>query len=193
MTEKVIIAGFGGQGVMSMGQLMAYSGMMENKNVSWLPSYGPEMRGGTANCNVVVSDLPVGSPIITGDASTVIVMNLPSLLKFEQNLKSGGKIIINDSLIEEKTSREDVDAYYISANDLANELGNSRVANIVMLGAFLELTKILAVDTVGKALKKVYAGKEELVPLNVKALEKGAEAIKKQKQIAKKFKGIKKM
>lgn len=178
-TEKVIIAGFGGQGVMSMGQLLSYSGMIEDKNVSWLPSYGPEMRGGTANCNVIVSDIQIGSPIITGDATTAIVMNLPSLLKFEKSLSPGGKILINESLIEDKPTREDIKAYYIPANKIANELGNSKVANMVMLGAFLEITKIVTENTVIDALKKVYSNKVELVPLNVKALQMGGEVVKK--------------
>jgi len=177
--EKLIIAGFGGQGVMSMGQLLSYSGMIENKHVSWLPSYGPEMRGGTANCNVIVSDTQVGSPIITDDATSAIVMNLPSLLKFEKSLRPGGKLLINESLIENKTSRNDVTTYYIPANKIANELGNNKVANMVMLGSFLEITRIVSVNTLIDALKKVYAGKEELVPLNIEALSKGAEFVKK--------------
>lgn len=113
--EKVILAGFGGQGVMSMGQLLTYAGMIENKNVSWLPSYGPEMRGGTANCAVIVSDTPVGSPIITNDATAAIVMNLPSLVKFEGNLINGGNLLINSSLITQKAERADVKTYYIPA------------------------------------------------------------------------------
>ncbi|MBM7616171.1 2-oxoacid:acceptor oxidoreductase family protein [Alkaliphilus hydrothermalis] len=179
MTEKVIMAGFGGQGVMSMGQLLTYAGMIENKQVSWLPSYGPEMRGGTANCAVIVSESPVGSPIITTDATSAIVMNLPSLVKFEENLKANGKLLINSSLIEQKTKREDVEAYYIPANEIANELGNNKVANMVMLGAFLELTKIVNVESVIEALKKVFGpAKEHLVPLNKQALERGAAAVK---------------
>jgi len=180
--EKVIMAGFGGQGVMSMGQLLTYAGMIENKQVSWLPSYGPEMRGGTANCAVIVSDTPVGSPIITEDATGAIIMNLPSLVKFEQNLLPGGNLLINSSLIEKKTSREDVKAYYIPANEIANDLGNSRVANMVMLGAFLELTNVVKVDTVIEAFKKVYGpSKETLIPLNKEALDRGASVIRGQR------------
>ncbi len=179
MTEKIIMAGFGGQGVMSMGQLLTYAGMIENKQVSWLPSYGPEMRGGTANCAVIVSDSPVGSPIITGDATAAIVMNLPSLVKFEQNLIPKGNLIINSSLIEEQPKRDDVTAYFIPANEIANEIGNSKVANIVMLGAYLELTKVVSVDSVIEALKKVFGpDKQHLVPLNKEALERGAAAVK---------------
>lgn len=178
-TEKIIMAGFGGQGVMSMGQLLTYAGMIENKQVSWLPSYGPEMRGGTANCAVIVSDTPVGSPIITEDATAALVLNLPSLVKFEKNLQPGGNLLINSSLIEKKAEREDVNAYYIPANEIANELGNNKVANMVMLGAYLELTKVVSVDTVIEALKKVFGpSKADLVPLNKEALSRGAACIK---------------
>lgn len=178
-TEKIIMAGFGGQGVMSMGQLLTYAGMIENKQVSWLPSYGPEMRGGTANCSVIVSDSLIGSPIITQDATAVIVMNLPSLIKFEKNLRTNGRALINSSLIEKKAEREDVEAYYIPANEIANEIGNPRIANMVMLGAYLELTKAVSVDSVVEAFKKVYgAGKEHLIPLNKEALERGAAIVR---------------
>ena len=130
-TARVICAGFGGQGVMSMGQLLTYAGMLEEKEVSWLPSYGPEMRGGTANCSVTISDMPVGSPVITDDATCAIVMNLPSLDKFENDVVAGGKVLVNSSLIEKKVQRTDVDAYYIPANEIALELGNPRVARVV--------------------------------------------------------------
>lgn len=177
-TQQVICAGFGGQGVMSMGQLLTYAGMIEGKNVSWLPSYGPEMRGGTANCSVVVSDKPVGSPIIT-DATTAIVMNLPSLIKFEKDLVKDGILLINSSLIDKKPSRDDVKAYFVPANEIANELGNAKVANMVMLGAFLELTKTVEVDSIVAALKKVFGpAKEHLVPMNKDALERGAAAVR---------------
>lgn len=172
------MAGFGGQGVMSMGQLLTYSGMIEEKQVSWLPSYGPEMRGGTANCAVIVSDKQVGSPIITEDATTAIVMNLPSLTKFQNNIIKGGRILINSSLIEQKTNRDDLDAYYIPANEIANEIGNARVANMVMLGAYLELTKTVSVDSIIEAFKKVYGpGKQHLIPLNEEALKRGASCV----------------
>lgn len=177
-TEKIICAGFGGQGVMSMGQLLTYAGMLENKEVSWLPSYGPEMRGGTANCSVIVSDTPIGSPIITDDATTAIVMNLPSLDKFEKDVVPGGKILVNSSLIDKKVSRTDIEAYYIDANDLALELGNPRVANMIMLGSLLAINKIVEVDSVLEAFKKVFGPtKEKFVPLNKSALEKGIEAV----------------
>lgn len=177
--ERVICAGFGGQGVMSMGQLLSYAGMIEGKNVSWLPSYGPEMRGGTANCNVTVSDTPIGSPIIDKNATAAIVMNLPSLIKFENELEKDGKILINSSLIEKKPERTDINAYYIPANEIAVEIGNGKVANMVMLGAYIELTKAVKKETVVDALKKVFGPtKAHLIPLNEKALDKGAEAVK---------------
>jgi 2-oxoglutarate ferredoxin oxidoreductase subunit gamma len=179
--ERVICAGFGGQGVMSIGQLLSYAGMIEGKNVSWLPSYGPEMRGGTANCNVTVSDTPIGSPIIDHNATAAIIMNLPSLIKFEGELEKDGKVLINSSLIEKKVERDDVKAYYIPANEIAGEIGNGKVANIVMLGAYIELTKIVEKETVIKALKKVFGpSKSHLIPLNEKALDRGAEVIREQ-------------
>ncbi len=181
LNEKVICAGFGGQGVMSMGQLLAYAGMIEDKQVSWIPSYGPEMRGGTAYCNVMVSDSPVGSPIIVGDASCAIIMNLPSLLKFESYVIPGGLLLVNSSLITEKVKREDVRVAYIPANDLAAECGNSRAANMVMLGAYLAITKMVQQENVIEAFRKVFGAKaEKLIVLNVRALEKGAEAVQNQ-------------
>lgn len=178
-TARVICAGFGGQGVMSMGQLLTYAGMLEGKEVSWLPSYGPEMRGGTANCAVTISDKPVGSPLIANDATCTIAMNLPSLDKFESDVMPGGKILINSSLIERKVEREDIEAYYINANELANELGNPKVANMIMLGAYLELSKTVEVESVLEAFKKVFGpSKERFVPLNKDALLKGAQAVR---------------
>ncbi|MGL6105543.1 2-oxoacid:acceptor oxidoreductase family protein [Romboutsia sp.] len=178
-TDRIICAGFGGQGVMSMGQLLTYAGMLEGKEVSWLPSYGPEMRGGTANCAVTVSDKPVGSPVIAGDATCAIVMNLPSLDKFESEVTPGGKILVNSSLIERKVERNDVDVYYVPANDIALELGNPKVANMIMLGAYLKANPTVEIDSVLEAFKKVFGpSKEKFVPLNKEALQKGADVIK---------------
>lgn len=181
MEERIIAAGFGGQGVMALGQLLTYAGMVEDKNVSWLPSYGPEMRGGTANCDVVISEDPVGSPIVT-DASSALVLNKPSLDKFEDSVRPGGKLFINSSLVEEKSKRDDIDVYYVPANDIANELGNPRVANMAMLGAYLEATGIVDVESIYEAFPKVFGEhRAHLLPVNQKALKKGAEAIEKQK------------
>lgn len=180
MEERIIIAGFGGQGVMALGQLLTYSGMIEDRKVSWLPSYGPEMRGGTANCNVIVSSEEVGSPVVV-EATSSIMMNRPSLDKFEDAMVPGGKLFINSSLIDRKTTRDDIDAYYIPANEIANELGNPRVANMVMLGAFLEATKAVKVESIlDEAFTAVFGeNRAHLKPINKEALEKGAALVRK--------------
>ncbi len=163
---------------MSMGQLLAYAGMIEDKHVSWLPSYGPEMRGGTANCGVTVSDEEIGSPIITNDADIAIVMNLPSLIKFEKDVKPGGKIFINSSLIERKVERTDIEVYYIDANKIAADIGNIKAANLVMLGAVLKSTPIVDIESILEAFKKVFGpSKERFIPQNREALVKGGESI----------------
>lgn len=173
MKEKVIIAGFGGQGIMSLGQMLCYSGMKEGREVSWLPSYGPEMRGGTANCHVIISDDDVASPIVS-IADTVMAMNLPSLDKFESRIKSGGKLFINSSLIEKKAMRDDIEVFYIPANDIALELGNSRVAGMVMLGAYLKSSGTVEAESVIESLEKVLGEKKAgLIPINKQALQKG--------------------
>lgn len=177
MKQEVIMAGFGGQGVMSMGMLLAYAGMMEGKEVSWMPSYGPEMRGGTANCTVIVSDKRIVSPV-TPSPDTSIVMNLPSLDKFSSMIKPDGVLIINSSLIEKACSRQDIEIIKVPCNQIANELGNGKVANMVALGAYLEKTGLLPLDSVVNAMKKVFAGKERLIPLNETALQRGAELVK---------------
>jgi 2-oxoglutarate ferredoxin oxidoreductase subunit gamma len=179
MTEEIIIAGFGGQGVMSMGQLLTYAGMLEGKNVSWLPSYGPEMRGGTANCCVILSDDMVASPIVT-QASAVIALNRPSLDKFEETVIPGGLLFINSTLIDRKAVRDDIQVYYIPANEIADELGNSRVANSVVLGAYLaKAGSSVSPNSEIEALKKVLGpSKQDLIPLNEEALKRGAELVK---------------
>lgn len=177
MEHQIVIAGFGGQGVMSMGQLMTYAGMVEDKQVSYLPSYGPEMRGGTANCNVIISDQPVGSPVIT-EATCLMALNRPSLEKYESMVVPGGIVIVNSSLIDIPCSREDVDCYYIPANEMALEMGNTRVANIIMLGAYLKLTDAVHPEDVLKALPKVLGeSKAKLIPINREALARGAKFI----------------
>ena len=172
MEEKIIIAGFGGQGVMAMGQMITYAGMVEDKKVSWLPSYGPEMRGGTANCNVIISDTGVGSPVVT-EGTTAMVLNLPSLTKFEDAVVPGGKLFINSSLIDKKSDRDDIDVYYIPANEIANELGNNRVANMVMLGAYLKVSQTVGLDSIYEAFKQVFGeSKAHLLPINKEAIER---------------------
>ena len=178
MLHQIISAGFGGQGVLLLGQLIAYYGLQEGKNVSWLPSYGPEMRGGTANCSVVVSDEEVGSPVVT-EADVVVVMNRPSFEKYEGNVAPGGKLFVNSSLIDLKTERTDIEVYYVPVNAIAEELGNGRVANMVMLGAVLEKTGIVSPKTAIACLTASFGAKKaHLIPVNEQALAKGAEAVK---------------
>ena len=173
MVEKNIFAGFGGQGVLLMGQLLAAAGMMEGKHTTWVPSYGPEMRGGTANCSVMLSDEEIDSPLITRPTS-LIVMNRPSLEKFEDKVVPGGSIFVNSSMIDVKVKREDVNAYYVPCNDLAAELGNNKVANMIMLGAYLGKSKCVDVETVLDALlEKLGQKKAKLIPLNREALLRG--------------------
>ena len=174
MEERLIIAGFGGQGVMAMGQLLTYSGMIEDKKVSWLPSYGPEMRGGTANCNVIISSDPVGSPLVV-EATTAIVLNKPSLDKFEGNVVKGGNLFINSSLIAQKSVRDDINVYYVPASDVANDLGNVKTANMVLLGAYLEVVKPIDIESIYLAFPEVFGtNRMHLLPINKEALEKGA-------------------
>lgn len=177
MTIETIISGFGGQGVMSLGELLTYGGMHEGREVSWLPSYGPEMRGGSASCQVIVSDEPVGSPIIS-EADAVLALNLPSLDKFEDSAKAGGLILVNSSLIDRKVNRSDVKAYYIPANEIAIEIGNVRTAGMVMLGALLALTNMVKTSTIETVFTNVFGAKaEKLLPVNMKALQAGMAAV----------------
>lgn len=167
------MAGFGGQGVMLMGQLLTYAGMLESKQVSWMPSYGPEMRGGTANCTVVLSDQEVGSPVVT-NPDVVIAMNLPSMDKFEKLLVPGGTLIYNSTLINRAPTRTDIRVIAVAANETAQDLGNVRVANMVALGAFVEATAAVRDDSIAAALKKALpAHRQDLLPLNMLAIEKG--------------------
>lgn len=173
MLQEIIMSGFGGQGIMSMGQLLAYAGMLEKKQVSWMPSYGPEMRGGTANCTVIVSTDKIGSPIVS-EISTVIAMNKPSLDKFESMLKKGGTLIYNSSLIDKKPTRDDIEIIPVAANDIASEIGMSKMANIVALGALIGKTDLVTADSIMESLKKVLEGKgEDILKLNEEALNRG--------------------
>lgn len=177
MEEKIVVAGFGGQGVLSLGQFVAYAAMYEGMEVSWLPSYGPEMRGGTSNCSVVVSDRPIGSPIIA-TPDTLIAMNKPSLDKFVNKVKKGGLIIVNSSLIKDKVERDDVRVLYINANDIALEAGNAKTANIVVLGAFIKMTGILKAEDVKNTIEKIFANKPKVIPMNKVAFDLGYNFVK---------------
>ncbi len=184
MTEEIIIAGFGGQGVLSMGQILCYGGVIENKEVSWMPSYGPEMRGGTANCITIVSDQKISSPILT-KFDTVIALNQPSLDKFEHSVKPGGFLIYESSTILNPPKRTDIEIAAIEAANEAAKLKNTKVMNMIILGAFLKKKPIIKFETALEALKKVLPERyHHLIPLNKQALEKGMELIESIKILA---------
>ena len=173
MNQQIIIAGFGGQGVLFTGKFMAYAGLYQGFEVSWLPSYGPEMRGGTANCNVVISDQPVGSPIVI-KATSLIAMNAPSLEKFEDSVVPGGKIFVDSTLISEKVKRSDVEAFYLPATQMANDNGMKGLSNMIMLGKFIKETGICDEGLIEKSLKKVVPPKKaELIEKNMQAIQMG--------------------
>ncbi len=179
MESQFLIAGFGGQGILLIGQLMAKAAMHEGKNVSWMPSYGPEMRGGEANCAVVISEEPIGSPLVT-EPPVAVLMNLPSLKKFEPAMEKGGLLLYNTSLIDAKPQRTDTKVIPVPCNDIAESLGNGRAANMVMLGAIIEATGVISPDSAMEALKDVFGErKANLLPMNRKALEAGMEAARK--------------
>ena len=173
MTHEIIFAGFGGQGILFAGKVIAYAGMIEEKNVSHLPSYGPEMRGGTANCSVIVSDENVASPVII-DPTSLVVMNGPSLDKFEDNVVPGGKIFIDSTLVTRDVKRSDVKVYKIDATHLAQKMGLPKLANIIMVGKLVKETGIFTYDEIKKAITKmVPASKPELLENNMKAFDTG--------------------
>ena len=174
MYFDVVMAGFGGQGVMLIGNLLAYGAMNQGKNVTFFPSYGVEMRGGTANCTVVISDEEIGSPIV-GTPKSMIIMNKPSLDKFQPRLEKDGYLIFNSSLIDEKyINRDDVKVFNVPMNDLAMEIGNSRLANMIAIGAFIGLTKVVDIEILKESLKNVISERNlKFIPDNIKAIEKG--------------------
>lgn len=173
MNSRILIAGFGGQGILFAGKVLAYKGLVENKQLSWLPSYGPEMRGGTANCNVIISDEPVGSPIVD-TPDVLIVMNLPSLDKYENAAEKGAKIFVDSTLISRKVERDDVEAFYIPATKMAQELGVPTLANMIMLGKVIKETGVVSFEGMEDALKKVVsARKANLIDVNLKAIKAG--------------------
>ncbi|MFN3283174.1 MAG: 2-oxoacid:acceptor oxidoreductase family protein [Pseudothermotoga sp.] len=177
MIHSIIFAGFGGQGVMLMGQVLAQAGMNEDKYVTWFPSYGPEMRGGTANCTVVVSDEPVASPVVEMPTE-VVAMNIPSLLKFEPKVKKDGFLFINTSVVDRKPQRKDIRIIELPANEIAENLGNVKIANMVMLGGFVQVTKCVSIDSVIEAMKYKLSGKNsDLLEINVKAIFEGAKHV----------------
>jgi 2-oxoglutarate ferredoxin oxidoreductase subunit gamma len=175
MQQEVIISGFGGQGVLFIGQLLAYTALDEEIHVTWIPSYGPEMRGGTANCTVVISDEEIGSPFVL-NPTAVIAMNLPSLDKYEHLVKPGGVLVVNASMVNREVEREDIKVISLPANDIAEELGSKRSVNMVMLGALLGNLDLLSLEAVERALEAHMPERhKKFLPANKAALRKGAE------------------
>ncbi|OQX97915.1 MAG: 2-oxoglutarate ferredoxin oxidoreductase subunit gamma [Bacteroidetes bacterium 4572_128] len=179
MTEEIIIAGFGGQGVLSMGGILAYAGVMQGKEVTWMPSYGPEMRGGTSNVTVILSDEMISSPILN-EYDTAIILNQPSLDKFEKMIKKGGTLIYDGNGINRHPEREDINIYRAdAAKAAASDLKNPKVANMIVLGALLKQNPIILDENIKKGLEKALPERHHrLIPLNLKAVEKGKEIVK---------------
>ncbi len=174
-TTQILIAGFGGQGILFAGKFLAYKGLKEDLQVSWLPSYGPEMRGGTANCNIILSETPVGSPIIT-TPDVLVVMNLPSLQKYVDTVAPGGQIYVDSTLIQEKVTRTDVEVFYVPATQLAREAGAGSLANMVLMGNLLENHPELSFDGVDNVVNSMVPPKKAaMVELNMKVLTIGKE------------------
>ena len=180
MEKTFIFAGFGGQGMLLIGKFVAMACMLDGKHVSWLPSYGPEMRGGTANCSVIVSDAPVASPLVD-KADVVVAMNRPSLDKFESHVKPGGTLVINSSLIDRKAERDDIDVVYCDATRIAEEVGNPKGANVAILGALLQKAPVVDDEKMSEAIRiELGERKAKFLPGNMKALEAGKAAAAKQ-------------
>lgn len=174
MLIKMVIAGFGGQGVLSMGLNIAEAAMLEGRNVTYLPAYGAEVRGGTANCTVAISDDEIASPVASSP-EFVIAMNQPSAVKFQHHIQSGGLFFLNSSLVEAEIVRGDIEIVRVPANRIAEEMGSPRAANMVMLGAFTKKSGVVALDSVVKALKHTLSSKKKLIDINEKALLRGYE------------------
>lgn len=178
MTIKTAFSGFGGQGVLMMGYLLALAAMNEGKNVTYLPSYGAEVRGGTANCTVVVSDEEIASPVASSP-DLVVVMNNPSLAKYENMIRPGGVMFLNTSLVKARPTRTDIEVIEVPVSELAHELGSDRAANMVMSGAVAAKTKVVPLEAFKAAMRQIMAGKsDKVIYLNEKALELGAEQVK---------------
>ncbi|WP_018109468.1 2-oxoacid:acceptor oxidoreductase family protein [Bacteroides propionicifaciens] len=178
MKEEIIIAGFGGQGVLSMGKILAYAGLMEDKEVTWMPSYGPEQRGGTANVTVIVSDERISSPIVS-TFDIVVVLNQPSLEKFESKVKPGGLLIYEESTIINPPTRTDIKVHSIAAIDAANEMHNSKAFNMIVLGGLLKLKPMVSTEGVLKGLFKTLPERHHhLIPVNEQAITLGGQIIK---------------
>ena len=181
MKEEIIIAGFGGQGVLSMGKILAYSGLMQGQEVTWMPAYGPEQRGGTANVTVILSDERISSPVLN-TYDTVVVLNQPSMDKFESKVKPGGTLIYDGNGMSRYPERKDINIYRIDATEYALENNSAKVMNMIILGGLLKIRPIVKIENVLKGLKKSLPERHHhLIPVNEKALETGAELIRKEK------------
>ena len=174
MQSEIIIAGFGGQGVLFAGQLLAYAALAEGKETTWIPSYGPEMRGGTANCTVVIADEEIGSPMVR-NPQAVIALNLPSLDKYEKLVAPGGVLVVNTSMVDRKATRKDIKVVEVPGNEIAEKLGEKRMTNMVLLGGLLANLPVLPIEAIEKALKEHLPERhQKLLPLNSQALKEGA-------------------
>jgi 2-oxoglutarate ferredoxin oxidoreductase subunit gamma len=174
MQQEIIISGFGGQGTLFAGQLLAYAAMDSGCHVTWIPSYGPEMRGGKARCTVVVSDEAIGSPLVRRPGAAV-VLNIPSMEAFEPAVKSSGVLVVNSSLVPQKSERNDLDVFYVPASDMATEMGNVRIANVICLGALVQATGVVSLEAIEQALDDHLPERHrKLLGLNKEALRKGA-------------------
>ncbi|MGD0706999.1 MAG: 2-oxoacid:acceptor oxidoreductase family protein [Anaerolineaceae bacterium] len=177
MQTEIIIAGFGGQGVLFAGQLLSYAALDEKKEVTWIPSYGPEMRGGTANCTVIIADEEIGSPLVR-NPQAVIAMNLPSLDKYEPLVKPGGVLVVNASMVDRDVAREDIKVVTIAGNEIAEKIGDKRMTNMVLLGGLLVNQPVLPLEAIEKALKDHLPERHhKLLPLNYQALREGAKFV----------------
>ncbi|MDD4158701.1 MAG: 2-oxoacid:acceptor oxidoreductase family protein [Proteiniphilum sp.] len=182
MLQEIVISGFGGQGVLSMGKILAYSGIMENKEVSWFPAYGPEQRGGTANVTVIISDRPISSPVVNR-FDIAIVLNKPSLDKFENRVKPGGVLIYDGYAIHRKVQRKDIDVYRINAMDESMKMDNAKVFNMIILGGLLRISPMVELENVMKGLKESLPERHhKLLPMNEQAILRGMEIVEREQQ-----------
>ncbi len=177
MTEEIIIAGFGGQGVLSMGKILAYSGIMQDQEVSWMPSYGPEMRGGTANVTVIISDERISSPVLTR-FDTAIILNQQSMDKFESQVKPGGTLLYDPNGITHHPTRKDINIYRVEGARLAAESGNPKIFNMIILGSFLKVKPVVKLENIEKGLQKSLPPRHHnMIPMNIEAVRMGMEHI----------------
>lgn len=176
METSIIVAGFGGQGVLFAGQVLAYAAMDQGRHVTWIPSYGPEMRGGTANCTVIISDEPIGAPLVDRP-DVAIVLNTPSFEKYEPLVKTGGLLIVNSAIIESHSTRNDIDVVYVPANHIASELGSVKMLNMVVVGALLGVRPVFTIEQLGATLSEhLPAAKQHMLDANIEVLKRGFEA-----------------